>query len=486
MIELAYLSALLEQHPYSTAEPLSHKVEVIRKFLESVVHVVPLESIMYAISYGSHDTALLCSKALMSSRLILPPSILMGQGLVGTCERMELGIPPHVSTKIRRKAKKYVTGSILRTTIGYMSISDEKLQYTIYPRLPGQLIPSPPIAMETESLIGITVTPVNKEAGEYLHKMYDTMQLQLEQQDLQGTAKVVCGLNIDLMYPITTPTQQHKVVLKSPVDILSAGRKELASLASVVQKELEAHPTPLESQLHQRRHYNKEMLETVNRIRREDLATCTSLLGGFMEQQEIDIPLVKSRKDQSEAFELSAEATVGVWALFSLKYSDIQPILTQCRGDQLLVKITDYVKAAVSAQAGADDSQYAAKLQFLVQGMTKTVTCNSQYISYSLEHQLTELCEELKIDATIPLDTLLVKWGRLFKEKTLSLVARSHRPLMARWLKWALMVHNLREELAKYTAVGVAGLVNSGKSKLVNTIFGIQVHINVFTQSCSC
>ena len=37
------------------------------------------------------------------------------------------------------------------------------------------------------------------------------------------------------------------------------------------------------------------------------------------------------------------------------------------------------------------------------------------------------------------------------------------------------MVHNLREELAKYTAVGVAGLVNSGKSNLVNSLFGIQV-----------
>ena len=416
----------------------------------------------------------------------------MAGGLGGALRRVSLGIPPHITTKISRNAKKYVSGSILGTSSSILGtsselklVSDDKLQYVIYPRLRGQSLPSPPIAMGTESLIGITITPVDEEAGEYLHKMNETMGVQFEQQNLQGTAKVVCGLNIDLMYPITTPAQHHIDVLKSPVDILSAGRKELASLARVVQEELEAHPTPVD-QLHQRRQYNKQMLKTVNRIRREDLATCTSLLGGFMEQQEIDIPLVKSRKDQSAAVALSAEATVGVWALFSLKYSDIQPILTQCRGDQLLVKITDYVKAAVSAQAGADDSQYAAKLQFLVQGMTKTVTCNSQYISYSLEHQLTELCEELKIDATIPLDTLLAKWGRLFKEKTLSLVARSYRPLMARWLKWALMVHNLREELAKYTAVGVAGLVNSGKSKLVNTIFGIQVHINVFTQSCNC
>ena len=481
MIELAYLSALLEQHPYSTAEPLSHKVEVIRKFLESVVHVVPLESLTYAMSYGSHDTALLCSKALMSSQLVLPPSLLMGEGLYHASRRVQLGIPPHVSTKMNRKARKYVSGS-LGAAIGYLPVSDEKLHYMIYPRFPGQLSTSSPIAMGTESMIGIAVTPVDKETGEYLYEISQTVQLQSEQQRLLGAHKVVCGLNIDLMYPITTPAQQHKDVLKSPVDILSTGRKELASLARVVQRELEAHSLS-DFQL---RHYNKQMLETVNCIRKEDLATCTSLLGGFMEQQEIDIPLVKSRKDQSAAVKLSAEATVGVWALFSLKYSDIQPILTQCHGDQLLVKITDYVKVAVSAQAGADDSQYAAKLQFLVQGMTKTVTCNSQYISYSLEHQLTELCEELRIDATISLDTLLAKWGKLFKEKTLSLVAYSHRPLMACWLKWALMVHNLREELAKYTTVGVAGLVNSGKSKLVNTIFGIQVHINVFTQSCSC
>ena len=409
-----------------------------------MVHVVPLESIIYAIQYGSHDTALLCSKALMSSQLALPPSLLMAKGLGGALRRVSLGIPPHITTKIIRNAKKCVSRSILGTSSELKLVSDDKLQYVIYPRLPGQFstCTSPPIAMGTESLIGITITPVDEEAGEYLHKMNETMGVQFEQQNLQGTAKVVCGLNIDLMYPITTPAQHHIDVLKSPVDILSAGRKELASLARVVQEELEAHPTPVD-QLHQRRQYNKQMLKTMNRIRREDLATCTSLLGGFMEQQEIDIPLVKSRKDQSEAVQVSAEATIGVWALFSLKYSDIQPILTQCRGDQLLVKITDYVKAAVSTQAGTDDNQYAAKLQFLVQGMTKTVTCNSQYISYSLEHQLTELCEELKIDATIPLDTLLVKWGKLFKEKTLSLVARSHRPLMARWLKWALMVYNL-------------------------------------------
>lgn len=190
-----------------------------------------------------------------------------------------------------------------------------------------------------------------------------------------------------------------------------------------------------------------------------------------MEQQQIEIPLIRSRRDREEAISLSGAASVGVWALSSLNFSDMQPLLSQCHGSQLLVKVENYVKAIFSAeQASADDDQYAAKLQFMAQGMTKTVTCNSQYISYSLERQLSELCNERRVDTDIPLDELVAKWGVIFKESILSLVAISHRPLIARWLKWALMVHNLREELAKYTTVGVAGLVNSGKSKLISSL----------------
>ena len=232
--------------------------------------------------------------------------------------------------------------------------------------------------------------------------------------------------------------------------------------------------------------HNSDMLEIVNKIREGDLAICTSLLGGFMEQQEIDIPLVKSRRDHSQALRLSGKASVGVWALSSLDYSAIQPILARCHGNQLLVKIEDYVKAAFSAKAmasEADNSQYAAKLQFMVQGVRKVVTCNTQYVSYSLERQLSELCEDRKIDTKFPPEKLVGQWAKLFEENILSLVAISHRPLIARWLMWALMVHNLREELARYTAVGVIGLVNSGKSRLVNSLFGIKVSVSVITCS---
>lgn len=119
--------------------------------------------------------------------------------------------------------------------------------------------------------------------------------------------------------------------------------------------------------------------------------------------------------------------------------------------------------------------EYAGKLQFLLQGMVKTVSCNSRYISYSLEQQLKEQCTKLGIDASTDLETLIDKWDTFFKQDLLSLVTFQSRGLVARWLKWSLLIHNLREELAKCTSVGIVGLVNSGKSVLVSSLFNIPV-----------
>ena len=103
------------------------------------------------------------------------------------------------------------------------------------------------------------------------------------------------------------------------------------------------------------------------------------------------------------------------------------------------------------------------------------MTCSAQYISYSLEHHLFKLSQQLHFDKSLSVKQLVEKWESTFKDDALLLVAKSHRPLIARWLKWALLVHDLRETLASYTSVGVIGLSNSGKSLLVNSLFDIQV-----------
>ena len=210
---------------------------------------------------------------------------------------------------------------------------------------------------------------------------------------------VVSELNIELLYPVTTSSSEAIPVLKSPIDILVKGREELSRLARGATT-VDASAT--HSQLQQTKECNQRMLDKVNAIRKTDLEVCTSLLGGFMEQQDIDIPLAKSRQDSTLAVCLSATAIVGVWALFSLDYSRVQPILAQCDGEKLLVKFLDYVKSISGVSPDSDDSSntsFAAKLQFMTEGMTKTVTCNTQYVGYSLERQLVELCKNRNIEA---------------------------------------------------------------------------------------
>ena len=169
---------------------------------------------------------------------------------------------------------------------------------------------------------------------------------------------------------------------------------------------------------------------------------------------------------------------MGVWALFSMSYTDLQDMLLSMRalGNALYVDIESYIagvldpdsqddKNTTAAGRKPEEKSYAGKLQFLLQGVEQTATCS---ISYSLEYQL---CKHLKFDKSLSVNDLIKRWSTIFRNDALSLVAAPYQPLIARWLKWALLVHDLRETLARYTCVGVIGLVNSGKSQLVSTLF---------------
>ena len=435
-----------------------------------MVRVVPIESIGYAIAYASREVGSRLVKILLNARVNIPSTALMMNGSITALRRMECGVLPHISTKHRTDTVGL--RHIMPLSSNYVEF-DEKSNQAVLKTIPrladGRVLPI--VVCETASRVeeGYKPMPFDPDL-KALSELHKCVVRTLEKQQAMGNAtKLVSEVDIEVLYPIRSTSHHNE--LKSPIVTLADGRKNLLQLANTAHSTVPAAET--------RQQCNQQMLRVVNGIRSNELAMCTSLLGGFMYQGPIDIPLVKAGRDKSVPLHLSAEATVGVWALFSLDYAEVQPILAKCHGDQLLVKILDYVKTISGVELATDtddsDNPYAAKLQFMVQGMTKTVTCNSQYVSYSLEQQLVELCKERKINASISLTDLTMKWGKLFKDTTFSLVHHACHPLLARWMKWALMIHDLREELAKYTSVGVVGLVNSGKSVLVNTLFGIQV-----------
>jgi len=139
--------------------------------------------------------------------------------------------------------------------------------------------------------------------------------------------------------------------------------------------------------------------------------------------------------------------------------------------------MADYVQQNLYKNSTLEVDSYVFRLQLLVIGADNAFCLSEPCKKYFLEAQLMRTCQQLNITRATPTEMIISKWDKLFKRTTLFSVTKSFRPLIARWIRWSLMIHNLRHELAKFTAVGVVGLVNSGKSQLVNKLFQIKVCI---------
>ena len=302
-----------------------------------------------------------------------------------------------------------------------------------------------------------------------------------EARRLEGlkVLNLISGRNVGEIYPISTSSSTSGIPTPSLQQILRKARYDLASLAK-------SHTDP---KLGSTETHNCMMLKKVNHIIKNDLDPCVAMLGGFMEQR-IRIPLVSNPLDIAKAIDSSN--AVGVWALFALDNKEIANIVESRQNRRLIIQVAEFIKGVLShtrlrhtrhhKQLEFTSTSYNAKLQFLLQGMSRTVTCSNQYISYSLERELVAICAERNITTSTKVDNIVLDWDNLFHGTALILVPVSHRPLLARWLIWALNIYQLREGLASYTTVGVIGLVNSGKSTLVNKIFGRKVsHISLYT-----
>ena len=515
LIELAYMSALLEQHPFGEFKPLSQRFTLLKKFLEKIGSVVPLESILYAIAGGEPDVAIVCCEMLKQSEVSIPQSLCSLAGINRAIHRLEtdekinlfqsglftmersMAAQQSIGTKVniderlsedrvegfpdsrasyREGRKKYIR-AFYQDEQKYQNKGQDrnkgqapipfmyKHRFVDVKDIQSEFIPLSYFASSHQLFRNCS----KASQTSFLEKLRQEMSYQLNY--LRQEPIVICSLNIERLYPITKSD-----FFRSPLDILRFGREKLAKLSVMSLSSEGCQATTLEPPKNLSELNNSKMLKVINKIRFSDLRICTTLLGAFMEEQ-MQVPF-KDQSSHATAKAISSiisSAATGVWFLFSLVLPDINKLLATIPNYELLVQVKDYIKGIFREHTFKTERMYAGKLQFIVQGLEKTVSCNSQYISYSLERQLVALCDKLSITADTSTDTLVKEWDTLFKEDVLSLVTPSHRPLVARWIRWALMIHNLRETLAKYTAVGVVGLVNSGKSRLVNSLFKIQV-----------
>ena len=474
------MSALLEQHPHNECilKGLSNRFDTLQRFLEQVVTVVPIESIIYAIgNCGNLSIAITCRDSLVASNMLslITPSITLASSIdkavISVCKHDMLPAEPETAQsnveECTIKLKALSEGDVKKK----FGKKGQKLHKRSKTTKPLQRI----VGMQgAQSILeaGLTSAILDRalEGPGTVYEPLHQVASRIKTADPQ-TLQAVCGEKLEGVFPLLS-SSSTAAPIKSPLQILKDGKERLSWLAK---KNLDISSVPSSDSKKLSELYNSKMLELVNQIRTNELKICTLLLGAFMEEQ-VRVPLMKSSLNTAKALSLvTSAAAVGVWAIFSLALGDLQAVLNSIPTQSLLVEVKEYIKGIFHTETRIADKEYAGKLQFMVQSMDNTIGCNSHYVSYSLECQLIELCQTLKINELTPLETLIEDWDRIFKDNILSLVVPTHRSLIASWLKWALMVHNLREELAKYTAIGVVGLVNSGKSLLVSNLFNIRV-----------
>ena len=485
VIQLAFLSAMLEQYPErACGKGPSERLKDVTHFLEEAVKVVPIESIFTAIAYMDDDTSLECAKAIVAAQPKIPPSLMMFAGAQRAVLRMRTGVPAQITDILIDVLTRGIISSRRCVGMPIISISAPKHnQIKVTVSTPVGFAPQsysdiiqrnvPELIWDTiESTEDLPPLPPELNATIATHpKLADRLDKYAVPLSIsEKVCNLISNLSIEHVYPVDSHRRYatHISTLQSPLEVLRDAREKITSFIEDSQQE--DHNTSQGTQSS-----NEQMLTLVRDINEHILAICAALLGAFMEQQ-IRIPLIKSEIGTAGVLsEMTSPVAMGVWALFSMGFEELQDKLSSLQGDPLFVEIADYISGVLSdnlQKPSHRSSKYDGKLQFLLQGIKRTVSCSSQYISYSLEHQL---CSNLKFDKGTTIKKLIDSWDEIFHGDALSLVAKSHRPLIARWLKWAILIHDLRESLAKYTCVGVTGLVNSGKSQLVSRLFGVQV-----------
>ena len=212
-------------------------MEVIRRFLEDVVQVVPLESIAYAIAHGKPDEiAIQCAEALMSAQLYLPFSLLMTNGLAKAVRRFQSGVSPEVLTDMQIKAQEQSTGML-----PWCSVTKDSKQLTVT-MLNEERAATSATSLDWEKLeeeYGEVPAQdvVPGEVVAYILKAQKESTSQWIAAMNQGNpVNIICGLSVEQLYPITTDPTQQLSALKSPLDILRAGKRKLDSLAREAQE----------------------------------------------------------------------------------------------------------------------------------------------------------------------------------------------------------------------------------------------------------
>ena len=284
----------------------------------------------------------------------------------------------------------------------------------------------------------------------YLNQQRQKMMKELEKR---RSIPYLCGEGLDC---ILNRTENPLKVLDKERDVIQQIAQEQQGCIALSKSD----DTP----------YTERFLEAADcSLKRSISLACA--LDSFMRMQ-VKVPFVQNPEMTAKALERGGSA-IGAWYLVGKRYLGI---LEELEKDKpLVIEVSNFLEKYLDQKYEPDSEGYSSKIGFILQAMKQPVTYSMTYISYSLEIQLKSLCKERSITASTPVLEIRREWDQSFKGTALAHVAVPFRPIIARWIKWMLVTNRLRESLAKRTTIGILGLLNSGKSHLLNCLFHTKV-----------
>jgi len=423
LIKLAFFCALLEQTPHnSDKELVSRRYKLVKIFSEEIIQVAPIESLYSALAYSEdEEIADVCEKlvdALVDSNI--PVSLSMWRSaFLYHLQCLEASRDLYDLFELMRVTLVQFGNGLNVKTAGIL-LSKMLLICTVIYKFDDDV-----------ELINEVMRNPSKIANIFVSYIESDFYLKVPSAGFGFPSAEISSVSLHYLF--------SKYSEYAPLKLLEEGRRELTQ-------------------------------SQTNALSSCQLNAVTAIIVAFM-QEHVRVPL--------------GDSVVSLWKISKLHVQLLPSFIKYCvqlikegeeMSDEKIIKpvINDVQQKLYEKSTLVVDS-YVSRLQLLTAGVGNAFCLSEPCKEYFLEAQLMRDCQQLTITRATPTETIVSNWDKLFKQTILFSVAKSFRPLIARWIRWSLMIHNLRHELAKFTAVGVVGLVNSGKSQLVNKLFQIKV-----------
>lgn len=431
LIALSFLTMVLEKS--GQGSPCSERFCATRDFLKAALETVPAEGLLIAAcSVPPVDTFFRhLLPSLIDDRICLLPSRVMFSSI-----------------------NAYILGTVL----------NHQLPQIILTHLKRMMPPDANIVMNQPR------PQLDARYQEYLEVQARNIKKTLDTRKIPPT---LCGEGLKSLL----------VNENDPVQIIESMREKVACIAArQVERSSRVSKGPARTSC------NKDYLEAAREA--SVYATCiASILDSFMSMQ-VQVPFVRTCKATAKALDHASNPEEGggdIWGLVGWKHIVSQMGPTKLGSQEmkpLMVNVSNYLGRYLGCQEELDSMGYSRKVHFICSAMSNAVSYSRRFISYSLEMQLKALCQERGITTVTTMAEIRRCWAEFFKDTALCQVAPSSQPIIARWIKWMLITHQLRENMAKRTTLGIIGLMNSGKSHLLNFLFQTKVSGLLVATAC--